>query len=139
MVSRARAPKTLGMKDPVKRAYWLATAVAVLAFIASGMANLLRLEHVAHDMLRLGYPPYFMTVLGFWKVLGGLTVLLPRLPRLKEWAYAGMTFDLTGAAASRAATHDAPATIIAPLVILAFVLVSWRFRPARYPPETESG
>ena len=85
----------------MKRAYLVATAVAALAFIGSGMANVLRLEHVAHDMLRLGYPPYFMTVLGFWKVLGGLVVALPKLPRLKEWAYAGMTFDLTGAAASR--------------------------------------
>ena len=117
----------------MKRAYVVATAVAALAFIGSGMANVLRLEHVAHDMLRLGYPPYFMTILGFWKVLGGLVVALPKLPRLKEWAYAGMTFDLTGAAASRAATHDAPATIIAPLVILALVLVSWRFRLGGHP------
>ena len=110
-------------------AYLVTTALVVLAFVGSGVANLLRVEHVAHDMLRLGYPTYFMSVLGTWKVLGALAVALPGLPRLKEWAYAGMCFDLTGAAASRAASHDEAVTVVVPLVLAAAVLVSWRLRP----------
>jgi uncharacterized membrane protein YphA (DoxX/SURF4 family) len=112
-------------------AYLVTTALVVLAFVGSGVANLLRVEHVAHDMLRLGYPTYFMSVLGIWKLLGALVVALPSLPRLKEWAYAGMCFDLTGAAASRAASHHEVATVVVPLVLAAAALVSWRLRPAQ--------
>jgi len=117
--------------NPRSVAYLVATALVVVAFVGSGVANLLRVEHVAHDMLRLGYPTYLMSVLGTWKVLGALVVALPSLPRLKEWAYAGMCFDLTGAAASRAASHDEIVTVVVPLVLAAAVLVSWRLRPAQ--------
>jgi hypothetical protein len=117
-------------------AYVATTAQLTIAFLGSGVANLLRLEHVAHDMLRLGYPTYFMTVLGVWKVLGGMVVALPRLPRLKEWAYAGMIFDLTGAAASRAATQDGAATVLIPLLLALIALTSWRLRPASRKLET---
>ncbi|MCB9592124.1 MAG: DoxX family protein [Sandaracinaceae bacterium] len=110
--------------------YAITTAVAVLAFAGSGVANLLRVDHVASDMIGLGYPTYFMTVLGTWKVLGAITIAAPRLPRLKEWAYAGMIFDLTGAAASRAASHEGVAMVVVPLVIAAVVLTSWALRPA---------
>jgi uncharacterized membrane protein YphA (DoxX/SURF4 family) len=109
--------------------YVLATGLVAVAFAGSGLANLLRADHVANDMLRLGYPGYFMSVLGTWKVLGAVTVALPKWPRLKEWAYAGMCFDLTGAAASRAITHHGLASIVAPLLILAAVLASWWLRP----------
>lgn len=111
-------------------AYLATTAQLTLAFLGSGVGNLFRLDHIAHDMLRLGYPTYFMTVLGIWKVLGAVVVAVPGLPRLKEWAYAGMIFDLTGAAASRAATHDGAATVLIPLGLALAALVSWRLRPA---------
>jgi len=111
-------------------AYFATTAQLTVAFLGAGVANLLRLDHVAHDMIRLGYPTYFMTVLGVWKVLGAAVVALPGLPRLKEWAYAGMIFDLTGAAASRAASHDGVTTVLIPLGIALAALVSWRLRPA---------
>lgn len=111
-------------------AYLVTTILVVAVFVGSGVANLLQANHVAHDMRLLGYPPYFMSVLGTWKVLGALVVALPRLPRLKEWAYAGMCFDLTGAAASRAASHDQVVTVVVPLLLAAAVLVSWRLRPA---------
>lgn len=113
-----------------KIAYLAATALLVVAFVGSGVANLLRVEHIAGDMRNLGYPSYFMSVLGTWKVLGALAVALPRWPRLKEWAYAGMFFDLTGAAISRAATHDELETILIPLMIVVVLFVSWRLRPA---------
>ncbi len=110
-------------------AYAISTALAVAACAGSGLANLLRLDHVSHDMARLGYPPYFMSVLGTWKVLGAIVIAAPRLSRAKEWAYAGMIFDLTGAAASRAAIGDAVGTVLAPLALAVVVVVSWASRP----------
>ncbi|HET7542430.1 MAG TPA: DoxX family protein [Polyangiaceae bacterium] len=111
--------------------YLVSTAVVVIAFVGSGVANLTRAEHIASDMHRLGYPDYFMTILGAWKVLGAIAVASPRLPRLKEWAYAGMIFDLTGGSASRAIIGDPLHTVIVPLVIACLVFVSWALRPAR--------
>ena len=114
--------------------YAISTALVVAAFVGSGLANLLRVEHVAHDMARLGYPPYLMSVLGAWKVLGAIVIAAPRLSRPKEWAYAGMIFDLTGAAVSRAAIGDGLGAVIAPLAVAVMVVVSWASRPpARVP------
>ena len=110
--------------------YAISSTLAVAAFVGSGMANFFRLDHVAHDMGRLGYPPYFMSVLGTWKVLGAIVIAAPRLSRAKEWAYAGMIFDLTGAAASRAAIGDGVGTVVAPLAVAVIVVVSWASRPA---------
>src|SRR5215813_12394079 len=84
-------------------AYWITTALTAFVFLSGGAADVARPSFVMEGMTQLGYPPYFVLILGVWKVLGGIVVLAPRLPRLKEWAYAGMVFDLTGAAASHAA------------------------------------
>jgi hypothetical protein len=110
-------------------AYAACTALVVVAFAGSGLANLLRIDHVASDMAHLGYPAYVMTVLGTWKVLGAVAVAVPGLPRAKEWAYAGMIFDLGGAAASRAAIGDRVETAIIPLAIASLVAGSWALRP----------
>jgi uncharacterized membrane protein YphA (DoxX/SURF4 family) len=110
--------------------YWVTTILAAAAFVVPGLGNLARAPHIAQDMAHLGYPPYFLTVLGTWKVLGAIAVLAPRFPRLKEWAYAGMLFDLTGAAASRAVMGDGATMVIVPLVIAGVVLTSWSLRPA---------
>lgn len=80
-------------------------------------------------MAALGYPTYFVALLGAWKVLGGLAILAPRRPLLKEWAYAGIAFDLTGAAFSHAAMGHPAAKVIAPLVILGIAAASWALRP----------
>jgi hypothetical protein len=110
--------------------YAVSTVIAVAVFVGSGVANLFRVEHIGNDMARLGYPPYFMSVLGTWKVLGAITIASPRLSRVKEWAYAGMIFDLTGAAASRVAVADGIGALVAPLVVALVVVVSWATRPA---------
>jgi hypothetical protein len=109
--------------------YVVTTAISVVVFAGSGLANLVRAEHIANDMIHLGYPTYFMSVLGSWKVLGALVIALPRLPRLKEWAYAGMIFDLTGAAVSRAVLGDGMAIVLVPLGVAVLVLTSWAVRP----------
>jgi hypothetical protein len=77
----------------------------------------------------LGYPAYFWQILGFWKLLGGIAILVPRFPLLKEWAYAGIFFNMTGAAATRIYVGDSAAHIIAPLVICGIAMVSWYLRP----------
>jgi hypothetical protein len=111
-------------------AYWGATLLTALAFLTGGVADLTRGPALVAGMSHLGYPSYFMLILGAWKVLGALAIVAPRLPRLKEWAYAGMFFDLTGAALSHASVGDPPAKVLVPLVILAIAATSWALRPA---------
>lgn len=113
----------------VRMMYWISTVIAALAFAVPGVANLVRAPHIAHDMAHLGYPAYFMTILGSWKLLAVMAILAPRVPRLKEWAYAGMIFDLTGAAISRAAMGDGAVMVSIPLLIAAVVITSWTLRP----------
>jgi uncharacterized membrane protein len=110
-------------------AYWTATTLIALAFLSGGAAYLLRAGFAVPGVIALGYPAYFVTVVGAWKLLGGLAILAPRLPRLKEWAYAGIVFDLTGAMCSHIAVGH-PAKAIAPLVLLAITGASWALRPA---------
>jgi uncharacterized membrane protein YphA (DoxX/SURF4 family) len=109
--------------------YWAATVLTVLSFSVPGLGNIIRAPHIAQDMAHLGYPTYFLAILGTWKILGAIVVVAPRLPRLKEWAYAGMIFDLTGATASRAAVGDGAAMVVVPLMIAGVVLASWSLRP----------
>jgi hypothetical protein len=111
-------------------AYAVTTAVAVLAFAGSGVANLLHVKHVAEDMSHLGYPSYFMTILGTWKLLGAVTVGAPGLATVKEWAYAGMIFDVTGAGASRAAAHDGVVMVVVPRRVGVVVGGSGATRPS---------
>jgi uncharacterized membrane protein YphA (DoxX/SURF4 family) len=116
--------------------YWVVTALTALLFAVPGVALLLRVPHFAEDMAHLGYPSYFLAILGTWKILGALVILVPGLPRLKEWAYAGMVFDATSAALSRAVMGDGVIKVIAPLLITTLVLLSWKLRPAAlsFPP-----
>jgi uncharacterized membrane protein YphA (DoxX/SURF4 family) len=109
--------------------YWAATGLVALAFAAGGAADLARGPDMVAAMAQLGYPAYFLTILGTWKVLGAAALLVPRFPRVKEWAYAGMVFDLTGAAASHAAVGDPAGKVVTPLVLLALVAASWALRP----------
>lgn len=111
-------------------AYWVTSALTAFVFLSGGAADVARPSFVMDGMTHLGYPGYFVLILGVWKVLGGVVILSPGLPTLKEWAYAGMIFDLTGAAASHAAVGDPAAKVITPLVIAGIVLASWALRPA---------
>jgi uncharacterized membrane protein YphA (DoxX/SURF4 family) len=111
-------------------AYWVTTIFGPASFVIGGVLNLTQTEQVVATMNHLGYPSYFASILGIWKLLGAVAVVIPGFPRLKEWAYAGFFFDLTAAAVSRAAVGDGAADIAAPLVFLALVLASWALRPA---------
>lgn len=110
-------------------AYWTTTGLFTVALGASGLMTLTRQAPMVAGYEHLGYPLYLMTILGVWKLLGVAALASPRLPRLKEWAYAGFTFNLTGAVASHLATGDAPAQIVAPVVLLGLLAASWSLRP----------
>ena len=109
--------------------YWLATLLLVFGVLSGGVAELFRLRGNVEGMVHLGYPLYFIMIIGFWKVLGSIALLAPGFPRLKEWAYAGVFFNMTGAAASHAARGDAVWHMIVTLVFAALTLVSWGLRP----------
>ncbi|MGH7539629.1 MAG: DoxX family protein [Gemmatimonadota bacterium] len=110
--------------------YWTATILTALSFLTGGAANLYRADEALRGMVSLGYPVYFVTIIGAWKVLGGLAILAPRLPRLKEWAYAGIAFDLTRATFSHVAMGHPPVKAVVPLVLLGIAAASWTLRPA---------
>jgi uncharacterized membrane protein YphA (DoxX/SURF4 family) len=110
-------------------AYWVTTIFGPASFVIGGVLHLTHAESAVTVINHLGYPVYFLTILGVWKLLGAIAIVVPRFPRLKEWAYAGFFFDLTGAAASRAFVHDGVGEIVAPLVFLVLVMASWALRP----------
>ena len=103
---------------------WLA-----LGMVSTGMVQLMGNEQEESFMKDLGYPHYFMVLLGVWKILGAIAILIPGYPRLKEWAYAGFFFVMTGAAFSHVASNTVN-QIFPSLLLLALTLVSWYFRPA---------
>jgi hypothetical protein len=105
--------------------YWTATGVASLAVAAIGVADIVRAPAVIEGVTHLGYPAYFATILGVWKLFGVVAIVTPGHPRVKEWAYAGLFFVLTGAALSHAISGDPVPNVVVPLVLLAFVMISW--------------
>ena len=114
-------------------AYWTTTGLIAFFIGGGGAAQVAQYLANPHGVVPvLGYPMYFFAILGFWKVLGAIAILVPRYPRLKEWAYAGIFFDLTGAVASVAAVgvYGAYAFhIFAPLILTGITVASWALRP----------
>jgi heme/copper-type cytochrome/quinol oxidase subunit 1 len=122
------------MTTKVKSIVYWTTTILVAFFIGSGgLAQMWQYYATPHGVVPvLGYPMYFMGILGFWKALGAIAILMPRFPRLKEWAYAGIFFDLTGAAASCAMSGGYGAYgfhVIAPLILAGLTVASWVLRP----------
>ena len=117
-------------KQTVKTiAYWLTTVLGPTSFVIGGVLGMRQSPEVVAGIHHLGYPLYFATLLSAWKLLGAIAITAPGLPRVKEWAYAGFAFDLTGAAISHAAVGDSTGDIVAPLVFLALVAASYLLRP----------
>lgn len=111
-------------------AYWALTALTASVMLWSGWLDLSGAPDVIEGMARLGYPPYLREILGVWKVLAAVAILAPKAPLLKEWAYAGILFDLTGASLSHAASGDGAVMVVTPLLILCVAMASWALRPA---------
>ena len=110
-------------------AFWIVTILGPTSFVIGGVLGIRQSPEVVTGTQHLGYPLYFATLLGVWKLLGAIAITAPGLPRVKEWAYAGFCFDLTAAAFSHAAVGDSAGDIAAPLVFLALVAASWALRP----------
>ncbi len=113
--------------------YWIATIWLALGMLSTATVQLLKAKdgQGGADMVtHLGYPVYLLTLLGIWKVLGVVTVLISKFPLVKEWAYAGFFFVMTGAIFSHIASGDSINEIFPSLLLLILTVVSWYFRPA---------
>jgi hypothetical protein len=107
--------------------YWLFTGLMAAFMLMASIPDILRVQQAADVFRHLGYPTYLLPFLGAAKALGVIAVLVPSLRRLKEWAYAGLVFDLMGALYSHLSVGDPPGFLAWPLVGLVMVAVSYRF------------
>ena len=111
--------------------YWVATVWLALGMTSTAIVQLIKMEEeVNKTSLGLGYPGYFLTIIGVWKLLGVVVVLTPKLPLLKEWAYAGFFFTMSGAIVSHLNVGDNATELFGPTLLLILTVVSWYFRPA---------
>ena len=110
--------------------YWIITAILSFCIFSGGLAQALQVKGVVQGFKPLGYPTYFISLIGIWKMLGIIAILAPKFKLLKEWAYAGIFFTMTGAVISHIASNDVSAQIIAPVVLAVFTVLSWYLRPA---------
>ncbi|WP_136667993.1 DoxX family protein [Flavobacterium sp. H122] len=109
--------------------YWVITSILCFCMLG-GIGQLFQVKEVVAGFEPLGYPTYFISVIGFWKVMAIIAILLPKLPLIKEWAYAGIFFAMTGASISHIAVNDSLFHIIVPMVIAGLAIFSWYLRPA---------
>ena len=113
--------------------YWIATIWLALGMLATGIVQLLKAKDGqggTEMIIHLGYPVYLLTLLGIWKVSGVIAVLIPKSPLLKEWAYAGFFFIMSGAIFSHVISGDYLGELFPALLLLMLTLISWYFRPA---------
>lgn len=110
--------------------YWVATLWLALGMVSTAIVQLMRMkEEVQKTSEILGYPEYFLTIIGVWKLLGVGALLMPKYPLLKEWAYAGFFFVMSGAIMSHLAVGDGLAELFGPSLLIVLTVVSWYFRP----------
>jgi hypothetical protein len=110
--------------------YWIITVVLSFFIFSGGLAQALQVKGVVQGFKPLGYPTYFISLIGIWKMLGVIAILIPKFKLLKEWAYAGLFFTMTGAIISHIASNNISIQIIAPVVLAVFTVLSWYLRPA---------
>ena len=110
--------------------YWVATVFLAIGMTAGGVQQMLQVGGYNEIVTQLGYPLYLLSILGVWKILGVITILLPKLPLLKEWAYAGFFFAMSGAFLSHVIVGQAFSEAIPSLILLSVTVLSWYFRPA---------
>ena len=112
--------------------YWIATIWLALGMLSTGLVQLIKAQEGQGgvDMItHLGYPVYFLAIIGICKILGVVAVLMPKLPLLKEWAYAGFFIAMSGAILSHWINGNEAREIFGPALLLVLTIVSWYFRP----------
>lgn len=110
--------------------YWISTIFVSLGMLAGGIQQALQIGGYNEIVTKLGYPLYMLTILGVWKILGVIAILVPKFPLIKEWAYAGFIFAMLGAAISHFAVGQPISEAIPSLILLSMVILSWCLRPA---------
>ena len=108
--------------------YWISTIWLALGMVSTGIVQLMKSKEDVAMMIRLGYPIYFLMIIGVWKMLGVIAVLIPKFPLLKEWAYAGFFFLMSGAVISHLVVGDAAKELFGPMLLIVLTMVSWYFR-----------
>jgi uncharacterized membrane protein len=117
------------MSKTNKIIYWVSTIFLALGMLAGGLQQLFQTGGYVAIITHLGYPKYFISIIGAWKVLGVITILIPGVRILKEWAYAGFFFVMSGAVISHLAMGETIKEIYPSLTLLIFTVISWYFRP----------
>ncbi|HTF17153.1 MAG TPA: DoxX family protein [Chryseolinea sp.] len=110
--------------------YWISTLWLALGMTSTGIVQLFQMKDEVAFILKMGFPAFFLSILGFSKILGVVAVLIPKFPLVKEWAYAGFFFTMSGAIYSHLASGNSIGEIFPPLLLLVLTIVSWYFRPA---------
>ena len=118
------------MKKTNKIIYWTTTLFLSVGMLAGGIQQMLQIGGYNEIVTKLGYPLYLLSIIGTWKILGVIAILIPKYPLLKEWAYAGFFFAMTGAVASHLVVGDGATALFGPVLLLSLTGVSWYFRPA---------
>ncbi len=109
--------------------YWVATLWLALGMLSTAIVQLIKMDEEVKNFSNLGYPLYLMTLLGVWKILGVIAILIPKFPLLKEWAYAGFFFAMSGALFSHIISGDDAKALFGPALLLVLTVLSWYFRP----------
>lgn len=110
--------------------YWVATLWLALGMLSTAIVQLIKMDEEVKNFSNLGYPLYLMTLLGVWKILGVIAILIPKFPLLKEWAYAGFFFAMSGALFSHIISGDDAIALFGPALLLVLTVLSWYYRPA---------
>jgi hypothetical protein len=118
-----------GSTKSTKIIYWVATIWLALGMFSTGIVQFIKMKEEVAVITGLGYPIYFLTLLGLWKILGVVVVLIPKFPLLKEWTYAGFFFAMSGAIFSHLAVGNGAKELFGPVLLLVLTAVSWYFRP----------
>lgn len=118
------------MKKRDKIIYWVATIWLSLGMASTGIVQLIQMKEEVQKIDTLGYPSYFLTIIGVWKILGVIAVLVPKFPLVKEWAYSGFFFLMSGAIFTHLAVGAIVVEYFGPALLLVLTVVSWYFRPA---------
>jgi|SRR5690606_32962871 len=118
------------MEKRNKTIYWIVTIFLSLGMTAGGIQQMLQIGGYNEIVTKLGYPLYLLTILGVWKILGVIAILIPKFQLLKEWAYAGFFFAMSGAFISHLAVGQPFSEAVPSLTLLVVTVLSWYFRPA---------
>ena len=110
--------------------FWIITVILSFCLFSGGLAQAIQVKEVIAGFKPLGYPTYFISLIGIWKMLGIIAILVPNFKLLKEWAYAGLFFVMSGAVISHIASGNVTVQIIASFILMIFTVLSWYLRPA---------